>query len=139
MEASARYLVFHGTVILFIGLLCGAPYGRAINGRAAAHIVHSWRVAHLSLPIGAILMFAVATLLASFTVVGQVKQLIANLLIVSGYSFCVALPLAALVGERGLSHRGYFKAKAVFVGNTLGALTSLLASLALIYAAFESL
>jgi hypothetical protein len=139
MEASARYLVFHGTIILLIGLLCGAPYGRAINGRAAAHIVHSWRVAHLSLPIGAILMFAVATLLASFTVVGQIKQLIANLLIVSGYSFSVALPLAATVGERGLSHRGSFKAKAVFAGNVLGAVTSLLASLALVYAAFESL
>ena len=139
MEASARYLVFHGTIILLIGLLCGAPYGRAINGRAADHIVHSWRVAHLSLPIGAILMFAVATLLASFTVVGQIKQLIANLLIVSGYSFSVALPLAATVGERGLSHRGPFKAKAVFAGNVLGAVTSLLASLALAYAAFESL
>lgn len=139
MESSARYLVFHGTIILLIGLLCGAPYGRAINGRAAAHIVHSWRVAHLSLPIGAILMFAVAPLLASFAVVGQIKQLIANLLIVSGYSFCFALPLAAMVGERGLSHRGPLKAKAVFVGNVVGAVTSLLASLALVYAAFESL
>ena len=139
MEPSARYLVFHGTIILLIGLLCGAPYGRAINAGAATGIVHSWRVAHLSLPIGAILMFAVATLLASFAVVGQIKQLIANLLIVSGYSFCVALPLAAMVGERGLSPGGSLKAKAVFVGNVLGAVTSLLASLALVYAAFESL
>jgi len=139
MEPSARYLVLHGTIILLIGLLCGAPYGRAINGRAAAHIVHSWRVAHLSLPIGAILMFAVAPLLASFAVAAQVRQLIANLLIVSGYSFCVALPLAAMVGERGLSHRGSLKAKAVFVGNVVGAVTSLLASLVLVYAAFESL
>ena len=139
MEPSARYLVFHGTIILLIGLLCGAPYSRAINRHAAAHIVHSWRVAHLSLPIGAILMFVVATLLASFAVAGQIKQLIASLLIVSGYSFCVALPLAAMVGERGLSHQGPLKAKAVFLGNVLGAVTSLLASLALVYAAFESL
>lgn len=139
MEASARYLVFHGTIILLVGLLCGAPYGRAINERAAAHIVHSWRVAHQSLAMGAILMFAVATLLTSFTVVVQIKQLIAILLIVSGYSFGVALPLAAVVGERGLSHRGSFKAKAVFTGNTLGAVTSMLASIALAYAAFESL
>lgn len=106
---SARYLVFHGTIILFVGLLCGAPYGRA-----ETHIVHSWRVAHLGLPLGAILMFAVASLLASFTVVREIKQLIADLLIVSGYSFCVALPLAATVGHRGLSYRGPFKAKAVF-------------------------
>src|ERR1700722_4525184 len=139
MEPSSRYLVFHGTIILLIGLLCGAPYGRAINRRVADHIVHSWRVAHLSLPIGAILMFAVAMLMASFTVASQIKQLIANLLIVSGYSFCVALPLAAMVGEPGLSHRGSLQAKTVFAGNLLGAVTSLLASLALVYAAFESL
>ena len=139
MEPSSRYLVFHGTIILLIGLLCGAPYGRAINRRAADHIVHSWRVAHLSLPIGAILMFAVAPLMASFTVASQIKQLIVDLLIVSGYSFCVALPLAAILGERGLSHGGSLKAKAVFAGNLLGAVTSLLASLALVYAAFESL
>lgn len=139
MEASARYLVFHGAIILLVGLLCGLPYARAINGRAAAHIVHSWRVAHLGLPIGAILMLAVAALLGSFTVGGQIKQLIASLLIVSGYSFGAALPLAAMVGERGLSHRGPFKAKTVFAANLLGAVTSLLASLGLVYAAFESL
>ena len=82
MEPAARHLVFHGTVILLVGLLCGAPYGRAINAAAATPIVRSWRVAHVSLPVGAILMFA---------------------------------------------------------GNALGAATSLLASLALIYAAFASL
>jgi hypothetical protein len=69
----------------------------------------------------------------------EIKQLIATLLIVSGYSFCVALPLGAMVGERGLSPLGPLKAKAVFLGNVLGAATSLLASLALVYAAFESL
>jgi hypothetical protein len=139
VEPSARNLVFHGTVVLLIGLLCGAPYGRAINARAADHLVASWRVAHLSLPIGAILMFAVAPLLNSFVVAGQIKRLVAGLLIVSGYSFCVSLPLAAIVGERGLSCRGPIKARVVFVANMLGAVTSLLASVALVYAAFESL
>lgn len=80
-----------------------------------------------------------ATLMTSFAVAGEIKQLIASLLILSGYSFCAALPLAAMVGERGLSHRGSPKAKLIFVANMLGAVTSLLASLALVYAAFESL
>jgi hypothetical protein len=139
MESSARYLVFHGTIVLLVALLCGAPYGRAINGRAPDHIVQSWRLAHQALTVGAILMFAVATLLASFAVPGQIKQLIANLLIVSGYSFSVALVLAPMVGERGLSPRGSLKAKAIFAGNAVGAMTSLLAAVALVYAAFRSL
>ena len=139
MDPSSRYLTFHGAIILLIGLLCGAPYGRAINRGTPASIVQSWRVAHLSLPIGAILMFAVATPLTSFMVPADIKQLIADLLIISGYSFCFSLPLAALTGERGLSYRGSLTAKAVFLGNALGAATSLLAALALIYAAFKSL
>jgi hypothetical protein len=139
MEPASRYLVFHGTIILLIGLLCGWPYGRAITGRAEAHIVHSWRVAHLSLPIGAVLLFAVAPLLSWFTVSSGIKRAIANLLIVMGYSFSVALPLAGLVGERGLSYHGSLQAKVVFAGNAIGALTSLVASVLLVYAAFESL
>lgn len=139
MDPSSRYLTFHGTIILLIGLLCGAPYGRAINRGAAAHIVQSWRVAHLSLSMGAILMLAVATPLTSFRVAGDIKQLLADLLIISGYSFCVALPLAALAGERGLSFRGPIAAKIIFSGYIVGAVTSLLAAVALIYAAFKSL
>ena len=68
MEASARHLAFHGAVVLLVGLLCGAPYARAVNRNAAADVVHSWRVAHASLPIGAMLMFAVAALLSSFAI-----------------------------------------------------------------------
>jgi len=66
-------------------------------------VVHSWRVAHAALPIGAIRMFAVAALLSSFAVPSPVKWLIAVALIVSSYAFCISLPLAAVVGHRGLS------------------------------------
>ena len=64
MGVSARYLVFNGAIVLLIGLLCGAPYGRAVVRQAPPHIVHSWRVAHLSLPIGATLMFEILCLIA---------------------------------------------------------------------------
>ncbi len=139
MESSARYLAFHGTIVLLVGLLCGGPYARAVNRNAAAHIVHSWRVAHASLPIGAMLMFAVAALLSSFAVAVQVKWLIAAALIVSSYAFCFSLPLAATVGHRGLSSQGPLSAKLVFLGNMLGAWASVVAALALIYAGYLSL
>lgn len=139
VEPAARTLVFHGTLVLLIGLLCGVPYGRAINAGAPAHRVSAWRLTHLSLPLGAILMFAVAPLLTPFAVAASLKQLMAGLLIVSGYAFCVALPLAAITGERGLSARGPFPARIVFLANMLGVVTSLLASLALVYAAYRSL
>ncbi len=139
MEAAARHLIFHGTIVLFFGLLCGAPYARSINRNAPAQTTHSWRVAHLSLPIGAILMFAVAALLSSFSVSTSVKWFVVISLIVSAYAFCFSLPLSAFVGHRGLTFRGPLLAKLVYSGNALGAWASLAASLALIYAGFVSL
>jgi len=139
VETAARHLAFHGAIVLLIGLACGAPYGRAVTRHAPAGVVHSWRVAHSSLSIGGILMFAVAALLSSFAVPGGVRWLIAVALIVSSYAFCFSLPLAALVGHRGLSAGGPPSAWLVFAGNVLGAWASIVAALALVYASFVSL
>lgn len=139
METSARHLVFHGAVVLLIGLICGAPYGSAINRDAPASVVQAWRVAHASLPIGAILMFAVAALLSAFAVASGIKWLIAGALVVSSYAFCISLPLGAVVNHRGLSGEGPTSAKVVFAANLVGAWASIVATLALIYAALVSL
>lgn len=138
MDTSARHLVLHGAIVLLIGLLCGAPYGHAINRNAPAHIIHSWRVAHASLPMGGILMLTVAALLSHFSVEVYVKWLISSAFIASSYAFCVSLPLAALVGYRGLSGEGPPAAKVVYAGNVVGAWLSVIGTLALIYAAFVS-
>jgi hypothetical protein len=139
MHPSSRHLIFHGTVVLLFGLLLGAPYARAIKNSAAAQIVNSWRVAHLSLPIGATLMLSVAALLPSLSVSSQVSWLIAVTLIISSYGFCVSTPLAAIVGHRGLSSRAAGLGKLVYLGNMVGACASLIAAVALLYAAFVSL
>lgn len=139
MDSSSRHLLFHGAVVLLFGLLLGAPYARAIKREAAAHIVNSWRVAHLSLPIGAVLMFAVAAVLPSFAVAIQVKWVIALALIVSSYGFCVSTPLAAITGQRGLSSGGTGLGRLVYAGNMVGAWGSVIAAVVFLYAAFVSL
>ena len=139
MDTSARHLVFHGAVVLLIGLLCGAPYGRAVNRNAPEHVVHSWRVAHGSIPLGAALMFGVAAVLSHLRAGAPLKWAVALFLIVSSYAFCVSLPLAAVVGHRGLSSRGPTSAKLVYAGNVIGAVSSLAAAAVFIYAAYISL
>jgi|SRR6266436_810682 hypothetical protein len=139
MDTYSRQLVFHGAVVLLVGLLCGAPYGRAVNRKAPEHIIHSWRVAHLSIPIGAALMFGVAGVLSQLRGGASLKWVVALFLIVSSYAFCFSLPLAAVVGHRGLSSRGPTSAKLVYVGNVVGAVSSLVASAGLLYAAYVSL
>ena|ERR1700728_3045894 len=139
MDSPARYLVFHGAIVLLVGLLCGAPYGRAINRNAPTQIVNSWRVAHASLSLGATLMFALAGVLASFTVETPVKWIVCISFITSSYAFCVSLPLAAITGYRGLTSQGPASARLVYAGNMLGALASLVAALVLVYAGYASL
>ena len=139
MDTYSRQLVFHGAVVLLVGLLCGAPYGRAVNRNAPEHIVHSWRVAHGSIPLGAALMFGVAAVLSHLGGGVFLKWAVALFLIVSSYAFCFSLPLAAVVGHRGLSARGPASAKLVYAGNVVGAVSSLLAAVVLIYVAYVSL
>jgi len=139
MHDSARHLIFHGAIVLLFGLLLGAPYGRAVNRQAPAHITNSWRVAHASLPAGALVMLALGGLISVLPASDTIKWVIAASLIVSSYAFCVSLPLAAVVGHRGLSANGPLSAKLVYAGNALGAALSLVGVAVFIYAAFLAL
>lgn len=139
MIDSAKHLFFHGTLVLLFGLLLGAPYGKAINRGAPAHIVNSWRIAHQSLPIAAILMFSVAAVLSFFSVPATVSWFIAGSLIASSYFFCVSMPLAAITGHRGLTRGKTAPENIVFFANIAGAWLSLIAALGLVYAAAVSL
>lgn len=139
MHTAARHLVFHASIVLLFGLLLGVPYARAIRRNAAGHITNSWRVAHLSLPIGATVMFSVA---ASFPVLSAPEYMmwfVAATLIVSAYAFCVSTCLAAITGQRGLGSGGVGLGKVVYLGNMIGAFASAMAAVALVIAAFVSL
>ena len=139
MPTCARHLIFHAAIVLLFGLLLGGPYARSIKRGAAAHVVNSWRVAHLSLPIGATLMLATAPLLASLAVSEAVKWTIVVTLVLSAYGFCVATPLAAITGERGLSAGGKGLGRLVYLGNWMGAFFSTASAAVFLYAAFVSL
>jgi len=139
MDAVSRHLALHGAIILLAGLVFGAPYARAIKRGASEATVHAWRVAHLSLPIGAVLMFSVAALLPHFAGGALLHWTLTGSLIVSGYAFCFALPLGALLGHRGLANDGPWAARLVYAGNLLGALSSLLAAVLLVGICLASL
>jgi hypothetical protein len=139
MEESAKYLLFHGAIILLLALLAGIPYGRSILKKEAANIIFAWRVAHSALTIGSILMFSLVPILSLLGVSVTVKWIIALFFIISAYSFSFALYLSPLTGYRGLHHKGPFFAKLVYGGNFFGSLTSLFGALILLYAAWKTL
>jgi hypothetical protein len=139
MHTAAKHLAFHGAIVLLYGVLLGAPYARAINRGAAAHVVNSWRVAHQSLPIAATLMLAIAGVMSHFAVEGVVLWVITALWVAANYAFCISMPLAAITGHRGLAPGGTGLQRVVFLGNLVGAWLSVGACIALLYAAAVSL
>ena len=139
LEASSRHLIFHGAEVLLAALLYGAPYANAIKSGSAAQVVNSWRVAHQSLCLGAILMFSVAAVLPFLSVSVSLKWLIVISFITSCYAFTIATPLAAITQDRGLAKGGQGWARLVYGGNITGAWTSLLGAAALLVAAGLSL
>lgn len=125
--------------MLLIALLYGAPYAKAIKSGASAQVVNSWRVAHQSLCLGAVLMFSVAAVLPFLSTPLALKWLIAAALIISSYAFAIATPMAAITQDRGLAAGGQGWARVVYWGNLTGAWTSLVAASAFLVAAGMSL
>jgi hypothetical protein len=139
VEGAAKDLILRGAVVLLFGLSFGAPYAWAIKRNAPPQIVNSWRVAHLSIPVGAILMLAIAAILGLLKISDGLKWVLTLLLIASSYAFCISTPLAAITGNRSLASGTKGLAKLVYFGNMVGAWTSLAAAIILLFAAFVSL
>ena len=135
----SKQLILHGSIILLLGLLCGWPYARALIRGKSEVSTNAWRVAHLSLPIAAILLFAMAAVLPQLRISSATRAWMAWLFIVSSYAFTVALTLGACYGFRGLTFDPPLINRAVYAGNMLGAALSLIGSILLVWGAYVSL
>jgi hypothetical protein len=103
MDVPARHLLLHAVIVYIVGLLAGFPYGAAIKRGDSDERMRAWRLAHGSLLVGATTMLAIAAVLSHLSVGRLVCWSIAGCSIASGYGFAVALPIAAWVGQRGLT------------------------------------
>lgn len=140
MDAPARHLLFHGGIVMLLGLVAGFPYGRAISGNRSEDLVRGWRVAHASLCMGATMMFAVSAVLSALAVDIAVKWVAAVAYIAcGGYGFSFGVILAPLVGHRGMQAGGPLGNQLVFAGYAVGVAGSLVGTATLLYAAAVSL
>jgi hypothetical protein len=62
---GAATLALHGLIVLFLGLLCGMPYGAAIVGAWGEEPVRAWKLAHMEGVQNGILVLAPPALRAS--------------------------------------------------------------------------
>jgi len=135
----ANALVFHGAVILFIGLLCGAPLGSAAVRGKSEEKVRAWRVAHSSLIMGGILLLAIGGVSAHLRLSAFASSVLVWALVASSYAFAVVLPLAARYGHRGLSFAPPLLNRAIYCGNMAGAGGLLVGTGMLLWGAYGSL
>ena len=99
-------LVFHGSIILLIGMLLGIPYAGAIVHGWGDEAVRAWRVAHVGESAAGLSLIAVGGIVALLALEDGAMSVLVWSLIASGYAFTVGLPLAAISGQRGLEAGG---------------------------------
>jgi hypothetical protein len=132
-------LLFHGAIVLLIGLLSGMPYGSAITKNKGEEVIRAWRVAHSGLSMGGTTMIAFAAAIAQLKMNEIALLILVWSSVISGYGFCLALPYGAWVGHRGLSLGKTIENKIVYLGNILGVTGSLVSTLALIFGCLQSM
>ncbi len=118
-------LLFHGALVLLVGLLAGAPYGQAIATGAPARRAEAWRAAHAGLIGTGLITMVFGLMLRAWQAQGALVNAVAASAIVSAWAFSVAMILAAASGQRGLSAGGPPANRLVFAGYAVGVLGSL--------------
>lgn len=134
-----KQLILHGGIILLVGLLSGAPFGRAIVHGKSEATVRAWRVAHSGLAMGGVLLLALALVVPQLQLSASALAVLVWAFIASGYGFAVALPLGAHYGHRGLTSGPPFLNRVVYFGNMIGVAGSLVGTLILLWGAYAAL
>src|SRR5688572_17853042 len=111
------HLIFHGAVILLVGLVCGAPLGSAVMHGKPEETVRAWRVAHSSLVMGGVLLLALAGIVAKLQLGALPLALLVWAFVGSSYGFALVLPLGAYYGHRGLTPAPPFINRVLYIGN----------------------
>lgn len=106
MEERLRHrMIFHGAVVIVLGLLAGFPYALAITGQMEGDL-RAWRMAHLEGVLNGLLVIAVAAAAARLTLTQGKQRLLAWSLVLMAYGNAVASVLGAIFGVRGLEPAG---------------------------------
>jgi uncharacterized membrane protein len=139
MNLLALQLLLHGAIVLLVGSLAGMPYGRAIVYKKDESVIDRWRVAHSALVMGGTTMIAISAAISQLELGFITTSIIVWALVISGYGFSIALTYGAWAGHRGLVARKPIENQVVYTGNILGAVGSLIGTLALIFGCFKML
>lgn len=106
MEPRLRArLVFHGAVVVLLGLLAGFPHAFVLTGQLAGE-ERAWRMAHLEGLLNGMLAMLAAAVSGSLVLSAQQQTWLVRSLVAAAYGNVVASVLGATFGVRGLALAG---------------------------------
>ncbi len=122
MHGERMRVVFHGAVILFVGLLCGFA---VVPEEEPARL---WHTAHESLILIGTLLLAISSVMPVLVLERREARGLRWSLLATGYGFMVALILQALTGVHAFGPSRALVPMIAFAGNAVGIVGSLLAA-----------
>ena len=136
---SQIQMLLHGAIILFIGLVCGLPFGVAVARDRSDESVRSWRVAHSGVAGIGVMLIAIGAVLQHMVLGQRAIFLLVWSLVGSAYGFTLALVLRGITGVRGFEPSGPALNVVAFIGNMAGIGGSLLGVGLAIYGMYAAL
>ena len=113
-------LIFHGTVVLLIGLLAGFPFLFGIVRGAPSRSVDAWRAAHTGLASTGVMAIAMGAALGLWQADGTTVEVVTWGIAIGSYGIALAMTLAAATGSRGLVAGGPASNHIVYAAYMIG-------------------
>jgi hypothetical protein len=98
-------LVFHGAIVVMLGLLAGFPHAFVLTGQIAGE-ERAWRMAHLEGLLNGMLAMLAAAVSGSLLLSSRQQSALVWSLVAAGYGNVIASVLGATFGVRGLAFAG---------------------------------
>jgi hypothetical protein len=119
-SGGASKIALHGLAVLFVGLLCGAPYGAAIVGAWGDEPVRAWKLAHMEGVQNGILLLALAGVSRWMVLGARQEAIVVWGAILAGWGNVLGAALGAITGQRGLAPEGPLANWLVFIAFMFG-------------------
>ncbi|MEO8604098.1 MAG: hypothetical protein ABI629_16100 [bacterium] len=117
---AAALLVLNGLLVLFVGLLAGAPFGAALVNGWGDDAVRAWKLAHLEGVQNGVMLLAFAAASSWITLGARGEQVVLWGAILAAWGNVLGAGLGAIVGQRGLAPQGPLGNWLVFIGFMFG-------------------
>jgi hypothetical protein len=98
-------MIFHGAVVVMLGLLAGFPHAFVLTGQLAGE-ERAWRMAHLEGLLNGMLVMIAAAVASQLVLSARQWTWLYWSLVAAAYGNVVASVLGASVGVRGLATAG---------------------------------